>query len=119
MVSQFIFNYTFYNILPIVTMFYITKLISNFFYNTKDFFYRSKESITILILNNPEIQYLLFIQIILLNSFKTTEQVWFKTFNILFLLGFFFLIFSYGFILLTKKTNYFDRQITLMYNLSI
>lgn len=119
MVSQFVFGYTFYSVLGVLTTFYVIKLISNFFYNTKKFFYRKKESLTILILSNPEIQYILLTQIFLINSFKTLENFWNKSFNIVFLLGFFFLVLSYVFILLTKKTNYFDHQLTLLYNLSI
>lgn len=117
--GQFIFNYTFYNILIALTIFYITKLISNVYYNTKKFFSKTKSPITILLLNNTEVHYLTLTQIVLINSFKTLDCGWGKVYNLIFFLLFFFLIFNYFYVLLTKSIHYYNYQINLVHNLGL
>ena len=117
--GNIIFNYTFYNSLFILTCYFIIKLISNFFYNTKKFFYNNKTISNILILNTIEVQYFMISQIIILNSFKITCFAWQSYFNIFFFLLYFFLLTNTLFITLLKNWNYFSNQSNLLHNLSL
>lgn len=117
--STLIFNYTFYNCLLTLTTYFIVKLISNFFYNTKKFFYNPKVVPNILILNSSEIRYFMSSQFIIINSFKTLNNSWLGYCNIFFFLFFFFLISNLIFINLVKNSRYFDKQLNLIHNLSL
>lgn len=117
--STVIFNYTFYNCLITLTFFFTVKLISNFFYNTKKFFYNLKVVPNILILNSPEIKYFMTLQFIIINSFKTLNDVWYSYFNVFFFSFFFFLVSNLLFIITLKNYRYFTNQLNLIYNLSL
>lgn len=114
-----IFNYTFYNCLLILSLYFVIKLISNFFYNTKKFFYNPKTVPNILILNSSEVNYFMTSQFIIVNSFKTLDNFWLGYHNILFFIFYFFLVTNIIFIKLVKNYRYFNNQLNLIHNLAL
>lgn len=117
--GTFIFNYTFYNCLLILSVYFVVKLISNFFYNTKKFFYNPKVLPNILILNSSEINYFMVSQFIIVNSFKVVDSNWLGYHNVFFFLFFFFLVSNLIFVNLVKNYKYFNKQLNLIHNLSL
>lgn len=114
-----IFNYTFYNCLLILSLYFVIKLVSNFFYNTKKFFYNPKTVPNILILNSSEVNYFMTSQFIIVNSFKTLDNFWLGYHNILFFIFYFFLVTNIIFIKLVKNYRYFNNQLNLIHNLAL
>ena len=117
--STLIFNYTFYNTLITLSVYFVIKLISNFFYNTKKFFYNPKIVPSILVLNSSELNYFMIMQFIIINSFKTLNNTWLGYYNIFFFIFYFFLTSNIIFVNLVKNYKYFSNQLNLIHNLSL
>lgn len=118
MVSTFFFNLSFYNLLILITFFFLLKLISNIFLNSKIFIYNSKNIINILILTNSELIFFTILQLIIIISFKTINSYWSDYFTIIFFSCFFFLLFSLLILYLINNNVYQVTDINLINNLN-
>lgn len=119
MVSTFFFNLSFYNLLIIITFFFLLKLINNILLNSKIFIYNIKVLNNILILSNSELLFFTILQIVITLSFKTVNSLWLEYFNFIFFSCLFFLIFNLIILYLIKPDNYHTVDINLINNLNI
>ena len=119
MVSIFFFNLSFYNLLIIITFFFLLKLINNILLNSKIFIYNIKVLNNILILSNSELLFFTILQIVITLSFKTLNSLWLEYFNFIFFSCLFFLIFNLIILYLIKPNNYHTMDINLINNLNI
>lgn len=118
MVSTFFFNLSFYNLLILITFFFLLKLISNIFLNSKIFIYNSKSITNILILTNSELIFFTILQLIIITSFKTINIYWSDYFTIIFFSCFFFLLFNLLILYLINNNVYQVADINLINNLN-
>lgn len=119
MVSTFFFNLSFYNLLIIITFFFLLKLINNILLNSKTFIYNIKVLNNILILSNSELLFFTILQVVITLSFKTVSSLWLEYFNFIFFSCLFFLIFNLIVLYLIKPDNYHTVDINLINNLNI
>lgn len=119
MVSTFFFNLSFYNLLIIITFFFLLKLINNILLNSKTFIYNIKVLNNILILSNSELLFFTILQVVITLSFKTVSSLWLEYFNFIFFSCLFFLIFNLIILYLIKPDNYHTVDINLINNLNI
>ena len=75
MVSIFFFNLSFYNLIILITFYFIIKLVNNLFMNSRKFYYNNKVVNSILILSNSEIKFFTLVQLIIIISLKTVNQL--------------------------------------------
>lgn len=118
MVSTFFFNLSFYNLLILITFFFLLKLISNIFLNSKVFIYNSKNITNILILTNSELIFFTILQLIIITSFKTINTYWSDYFTVIFFSCFFFLLFNLLILYLINNNVYQAADINLINNLN-
>lgn len=119
MVSIFFFNLSFYNLIILITFYFIIKLVNNLFMNSRKFYYNNKVVNSILILSNSEIKFFTLVQLIIIISLKTVNQLWFDKFTFVYFFCLFFLMFSLLIIFLLNFNNYFSHDINLINNLNI